>query len=305
MRIVSETRTDLPQFSYVPTEKVARAQITQLSFDESVKNRGMGYVITLEDGSYLIVDGGMNQAGGGGQDEVMLYNYLQSHNQRTDGKIVIAAWVFTHEHDDHVSLFLDFSSLYAKTVALETILWNFTQSYLDGAAGNFYNRIRSAASQYGAKTVRVHTGQTVWVRNARLDILFTHESLAPYYISTITTLNDASTVFRVDIAGKRILFLGDVSTVLQKDSAVKVIYGMYGDELKCDILQVGHHGWGGGSTEIYNAARPDIAFWPIESFNWEKVCRYATSKQILNMYENGIIRELYIAKDGQATVSLE
>ena len=155
---MSEGFTDLPQFSYAPTEKVARAQITQLSFDESVKNRGMGYVITLEDGSYLIVDGGMNQAGGGGQDEVMLYNYLQSHNQRTDGKIVIAAWVFTHEHDDHVSLFLDFSSLYAKTVVLETILWNFTQSYLDGAAGNFYNRIRSAASQYGAKTVRVHTG---------------------------------------------------------------------------------------------------------------------------------------------------
>ena len=90
-----------------------------------------------------------------------------------------------------------------------------------------------------------------------------------------------------------------------RDSGVKVIYGLYGSELKSDILQVAHHGWNGGSVEIYNAVLPEIALWPVEQSRWDTVTGYPTSKVILQLQEQGIIRFLYVAKDGEVTIELE
>lgn len=299
LRIISETVTSMPETEYTAADTVTGSSLTQLSLDDAAGNFGMSYVFTLEDGSYFLIDGG----GKAGEDETVLYQFLRDHNKRTDGKIVIAAWLFTHAHWDHVTNFLDFTEKYADKVTLEQVYWNFAQGYEHGEAGIYTAAMQAAFGSYqGVHVMKVHTGQSLWVRNANVEILYTHETLNPY---TLPDMNDTSTVFRVNVGGKRVLFLGDVSTLTRADSAVKVIYGLWGTELKCDILQVGHHGWNGGSDDIYNAALPEIALWPVEASRWNTVSRYHTSQTLFGLQKRGVIRHLYVAKDGDVTIPLD
>lgn len=101
------------------------------------------------------------------------------------------------------------------------------------------------------------------------------------------------------------LFLADISTLARADSAVKVVYGLYGGELKSDILQVGHHGWNGGSDDIYHAVLPETALWPVEASRWNTVSRYQTSKTLLELQKQGVIKHLYVAKDGEVTLTFD
>lgn len=298
LRIISETAKNLPNVTYTATSKNCSSSITQLRFDDDAKNFGMGYVITLEDGSYLIVDGG----GSNGNDEDVLYNYLADNNKRTDGKIVIAAWIFTHEHWDHVANFLDFSSKYVSKVTVETFMWNFARDIDVETAGDYYSKMANHFARYkNAKVIKVHAGQRAWVRNAEIEILFTHELLSEH---RLVDMNETSTIFRVNISGKKILFLADISSYKYKNTGVDVLYNMYGTELKSDIVQVAHHGWAGASIEIYSAVNASITLWPVEQSDWSDVQKYATSQQLLKMAEQQKT-EIYFAKDGIYTLALE
>jgi hypothetical protein len=62
-------------------------------------NFGACYIVTLDDGSLLVYDGGgcYNK-----EDEERLFGLLCEKGKRDeDGKIVITAWMITHEHQDH------------------------------------------------------------------------------------------------------------------------------------------------------------------------------------------------------------
>lgn len=301
LRVISEKATSLLPLQAGSYDHVADPALMQMSFDDEAGNFGMGYVFTLEDGSYLIIDGGGRNTG----DAERLFQYLQENNRRTDGRILIRAWILTHEHYDHVCGFQVFAQKYAGDVTLERLLWNMVPYYeAKEEAGFYYSQLQSAAQSFGnVEIIKVHAGQRAQFANAELEILFTPELLAPYQI---TEMNDTSLILRVKISGKTILFLADASTPTngQQNTAVSLLYKMYGAELKADICQVGHHGWNGGSTDIYNAVAPEIILWPVEGSRWETVCQYPTSKQLLKMVEEGSIKQMYVAKDGQVVLPL-
>lgn len=302
LRIISETVSALLPVQASTYEKVTDSALMQISFDDEAGNFGMGYVITLEDGSYLIVDGG----GANDGDAEKLFGYLSENNRRADGRIVISAWILTHEHSDHIGGFLSFAQKYAGNVTLERLLWNMVPYYeAKGYAGAYYGKIQNAAAAFGnVELIKIHAGQKAVFANAEIDFLFTPEQLAPY---RIIEMNETSLVFRVKISDKTVLFLADISTMAdgKRNSAASLLFQMYGAELKSDICQIGHHGWNGGSVDIYNAVAPDIILWPVEESRWEKVSQYSTSKHLLKMVEDGIIKQMYVAKDGQVILLLK
>lgn len=61
-------------------------------------------------------------------------------------------------------------------------------------------------------------------------------------------------IFRVTVAGERIMFLGD-SQVDSNGIAVR----MWGKLLKSDICQVAHHGGEGGTSAVYDMIDPEVA----------------------------------------------
>ena len=95
--------------------------ITQIKLEASVQE-GMSYIIHLSDGTFLIVDGGWSDTNEKEADK--LYNQLVA--LAGEGKdIVIAGWIFTHCHGDHIGTFNLFVNKYHDMVTIKEILYNF------------------------------------------------------------------------------------------------------------------------------------------------------------------------------------
>ena len=186
VRIVScpDGKYNLPEYTTpesVPAyEKIAEPAITQMSLSYAAGNFGLCHIITLEDGSFIVYDGGGNS----NNDYVQLYNTLASLNKRSDGKIVIAAWILTHEHWDHYTNFATFCKSYSNKVKLEGMYCNTPAGSFayNGYNPNYYMNSDFAnlsSTLGGVKKYIVHTGMKFYIRNACIEIIYTQEDLYP------------------------------------------------------------------------------------------------------------------------------
>lgn len=254
-------------------KKVTDTSIAVMSLDydcgtQTVSNgkydaSGMSYVITLEDGRYVIFDGGYGKTGS--KDYINLFNYLKNNNKRPDKKIIIAAWIFTHDHSDHHGVFTPFTQNYASQVELQYYIQNCGEkSRFDQQPSGWVNGglISHLIPYYkNAKKIIPHTGQKITFCNTTFELMSTHENHAPDLVELV---NDASLIFRMETKGVSALFLAD--TEAQTTSR---LINMYGSTLKSDIMQIAHHGFSGGSVALYELINPTWSLWPTsqECFN--------------------------------------
>ncbi len=217
-------------------------------------NNGECYVVTLEDGRYIIMDGGYSEPQA--EDATLLYEYLRDNNKRPDGKIVIAAWIFSHSDGDHVGCFQSFSR-YAKNVTVEYFIANGSapSNYANGT-GNYLSgdSFRAARSLYsGSKLLKPHTGQKLSFCNVEFEIIYTQENLLP---ATLSNENECTMVYRMYVNGMSLLFMGDAM-----NTACGKMVSMHGSALKSDFLQIPHHGTTGLTSNAYDAVDPDYTLW--------------------------------------------
>lgn len=267
--------------------RIADSSITTVRLAYETGNFGMNFVIMLEDGSFIIYDGGGNGQTNAANDHVRLYNVLLDLYSRARGgddtnvvyptqkdPLVIAAWILTHQHWDHMSVLKDFCKNYGGKieVRIEALYANFISK---SEAFNAYNPETSLSNNLDTyedytkdsmKYYKLHSGMKLYIRNAELEVLYTHEDLYP---QRIDYFNDSSTVVRFTIhnslGGKDVTatFLGDL---YQKGS--KALRSLYGKTLKCDIVQVAHHGYNAVEKELYDLFSPETLLWPTSSSQW-------------------------------------
>lgn len=216
---------------------------------------GMAYCYQLADGSFLVIDGGFTS------DAERLYRYMKS--KAPDGKIVIAAWFVTHNDGDHRQCLTQFASVYREDVTLELVVRNFPDAYTHAEANTTDNVSMEIALRGvpGCRVVKGHTGQKFYLRNAVVEILY---SLDNYLPEVLSIFNNSSLVFSVEAEGERAIFMGDAS-----DEAAKILKDNYGTLLRCDILQLAHHGLRNGhgtkmpnTIALYQLMRPEVVLWP-------------------------------------------
>ena len=228
-------------------------------------NSGMGYIIRLEDGSFIIVDGGYNTE----THAKNLYDVLVKQNGGEEG-IVIAAWIFTHAHDDHVGAFKAFTQSYADKVTVERFIYNFPteeEATLGGQNSPNLEAVKNAMSKYdGAIIVVAHAGQVFSIRNAKVNILFTWDMMQP---CTLDYYNGCTMIFNVVAEGKTIMFLGDAGgdSAHSTNELAEVVEIYSATTLRSDILQASHHGLDTAKeTEaLYELIAPDYVFVPCAS----------------------------------------
>ena len=298
--ITSQSETVLPNTQ--PQEiknKICDMSLTQLGLNYNADNFGMCYIVTLEDGSFIIYDGG----GSKGDDYVRLYNILEKLNKRSDG-IHIAAWVITHLHWDHHSVFRQFITAYKSKISLELVV---TNAVNENEMYNGWNidkagdtTIPGLVEATGAKWLKPHTGQYFYIRNVKCEVLYTHEDLFP---TPMVYFNNTTTVTRLYLNGQTMLMLGDVQAV-----GCNVMVPMYGNYLKSDIVQVAHHGEIGATRDLYVKAAPTYLVWPasINRFNEQTAGTNSGDFYLVDYYlkTNKNILEIIVADQKTKTMPI-
>lgn len=234
----------------------------QRELDQSAVNCGASYVIQLERGSFIIIDGGYFTTG----EEDRLYRFLV---ERSEGTPVITAWFFSHAHQDHIGTFILFMNKYGACVHLQRLIYSFHPVDLSTADDDWKTKFndlatikefeRTIAKHCGEiEKTTLHTGDELVFDELTIDVLYTYEELYPEPAS----FNDYSAVIITKVRQHKILWLGDASA---KAAAVML---RNPEKLKCDIVQVAHHGIDNHSIlcDLYSATKASVALWPMPDY---------------------------------------
>ena len=236
---------------------------------------GMGYVMRLEDGSFIIIDGGHGDA----DDAARIFKTLRK--QAPDpNSITVAAWIFTHAHGDHTGAFVAFAKSYASMVKVEKFIFNFPTD-AKGTEGGGHTRssvINTLNSTAYSKVpvVKAHFGQVFYIRNATIKILCSLEMLEPYTMSaTDNSYNNTSLIFTIEAEGTKTMMLGDCYTA--QNNLMRLVYTA--NTLKSDAVQMAHHGIDGiVSDSLYRTINAKTVFWPAGSYHYAGYVNQTTGK---------------------------
>ncbi len=267
------------------TNRLTDAAVVAVKLDAEVeKSVGTGYVIMLEDASFIVIDGGARGDVNKDGEADNIFNILSSlHAEYATGAAIhIRAWVNSHAHSDHTAAFYRFAEKYGKgqggiSVNLDYVIASYpskTMSYNTAEGGDTpYESVKNGllkSFKTEPKIIEPRTGQRLYFPGLVIEVLFTNEDLNP---QGIVTGNDASTLLRFTLTPT-------TKKGPQKDAAVSFMwtgdmyrYGgqwacaMYGDYLKSDMVALGHHGGPSIEEQFYDFVDADILWWPNEAIS--------------------------------------
>lgn len=246
-----------------------RPRITQVKLSDY----GLSDVIRLSDGRLMIIDGANVYE----QDIDNLFARLKKDSPFE--KPVIAAWLMTHPHSDHFFCFFPFMKKYGQEVVIEKFFFHFPEGddlehypklSKDGTrfaqwsgiesitGGEIVGLFRRDVAALGVPVYTPHTGQTYQIGDAKLCFYGSMDDS----IHRSQNINATSVMFSMELGGQRIFITGDGSF------SDTYLAQRYGEELKCDILQVPHHGFGCGTEQGqidgYRCIAPRVCLLPVE-----------------------------------------
>ena len=253
IRVITGPLDELAQVSYdTGAAKTYTPYITSIPQPDN----GLGLIMRLPDGRFIIVDGGYKN-----DDRV----YAALRDLVPSGDITIAAWFITHPHNDHYRGFTDFITNHAddESIVIERLMLNFADpedfyAVVDGDKTvewdvNFiYNTIEEYAPDL--TITQVHTGQIIDFGDATMEILYTMEDLMP---KELPNINDSSMAIRLKMGGSSFMILGDTCY-----ESGPIMHKMWGEYLKSDMVQIAHHGLWPSVESIYHDIKAEIVIVP-------------------------------------------
>ncbi|MBQ8682979.1 MAG: hypothetical protein IJ518_00500 [Clostridia bacterium] len=253
--VLSETAgSTLPPAKPAVTDGSYTCKIVQIEDNEHVN--GMGYIIQLKDGSYIVYDGAY-------ASQVPKIKKYLAENHKGGGKPIIRAWVLTHSHDDHYPAFKALAEA-AATEDMPFVLENVILSPLNPDAVMLGNNdrylceqvYRDAANFKGTKMIFAHTGMKFTFCNLTMEVLYAPET---YYktTNTVGNFNNTSIVTRLTDGKYSALMLADVGI-----QGTDLMANLYGSSLKSDICQISHHGVEDVPLSFYKLVEASILFYP-------------------------------------------
>ena len=260
---------------------------------------GLCLIFRLSDGRFIVVDGGFNRE----KDADDLYKLLTS-NTPSGMDTVIAAWFITHAHGDHHATFASEFTKYRSKVKIENVIFNppsVTLNQNPDNEGSGWTTIMSILPAYRTRHVRPHVGDRYYIGDAVIDMLYTVDYQYP---KAFTYYNTSSLIFSVKLGGQRIMVTGDGA-----NSSFNKIVDMYGEDLKCDIVQVAHHGYGTGTSasastgvmQGYKYMSPSLVLWPIGKSGYNSVQNAVYNVTLKNLPS---VKKIIVAEDKDHVVML-
>lgn len=235
--------------------------------------QGMCYTITDEQGHLIIIDGGFDL------NSELILNQIVAHDSHVD------AWIITHPHQDHVSVFLnlmegdfdfDIDTIYA--VDFDAEYYESVVAQYDGGY-EFFERFNNVTEGLDNLTY-VKIGDDFDLCGLDMKVLSAWTDDDPDYLGD--PVNQGSMVFKLSGKEKSMLFMADCHSLEYK------LKDLWGDELKADYLQVAHHGIGATTSTDFDAfVDPEVAFFDLPE--WMNKTEDMNSKEYYDFFvERGV-----------------
>ena len=120
-------------------------------------------------------------------------------------------------------------------------------------------RLQFTDKQVKSLARRLSNSDVISCGGLRIDVLHDCENYVNY-----NCVNDTGAVLRVHYPNRDILFLADI-----EPAAARELMELYTPEqLRCDIVQLDHHGQGGAHRAFYELVQPKIAMYTAPDWLW-------------------------------------
>ena len=250
------------------------------------------FIITTEDDKLIVMDGGFPTE----------TEYFLSYLKETAGteKPHIDAWILSHPHDDHVTVFYEMIEHHSDEFTVDRVYLNFPSRGFfvgnDESAVQTIDDFNRLLPLFADKMRILSGGDELDIGAAHFKVLYSHDF-------EFRGCNNASLVMRMELGGKSVMFTGDCGV-----EAGKKILRLWKDSglLKCDICQMAHHGQNGCDRDFYEAVAPEICLWCTPSWLWSNVNGTGPYQTLV---VRGWMEELgvkinYVMKDGTHRIEL-
>lgn len=292
-RITASEKDQTPCFER--TECAGECQTTFYGFesDHTIIDCGMCLLVQCPDYSFFIVDSGHYFQF---NDNDRIYKLMRERTPKGQ-KVVVNGWLITHAHTDHVSKLMDFLKYNTDDVVIEGFYQNLIREdcYVDDnheeteMAAKLFRMLEA----YPAPVYKLHTGMCFHIRNLTFDVLSTQEDLFP---DEITDYNDSSCVVMLEAEGTKIFIPGDAAVLAGR----KIEQRFSEKTLKCDVVQIAHHGHTGLSTTCYEKLNADIAVFPVTQIMFDADYQRMTP----NRRAIELAKEYYVTSNGTVVIPL-
>ena len=216
----------------------------------------MSYLIDTPDGKTIMIDGGHHCA----EDAEHMYNLLKERGGKVD------LWIITHAHDDHFGALLwllenmdDFD------LQIEKMCFTFppTEWFKDIEDGLCYTALCDFLDELEKHNIPHEDlvgGTTLDCGGISIEVLNNCTNYKNY-----NSINDTTIVLLVHFPKRDVLFLGDLAVAGAND--LITTYGK--SKLRCDIVQMAHHGQQGVNRDFYEIVRPKFCLYTAPDWLWD------------------------------------
>ena len=280
IRVISQENGVIPPIASKPISSVTTPLLTQVRTAYVHCDCGMSYLLRLSDGAFVIIDGNSGEY----EEPDHLMDLICEQNV-LEGKPKIAAWIITHPHGDHFRCVARMIKKYGDALELGDVLYNFPR--LDSTP---FGRMEEfdeflAENKERIRVITARSGQVFSYGDACFEVLTAAEDLYP---TDSMQCNNTSLSFMLTFAGRKILILGDLCPKGAEYAAKR----FPPETFKCEMLQVGHHGYYGGCEAMYRAADPEFLLWPCPDFWYPTVKQWKPNPILLEESKN--VRGVFI-----------
>lgn len=208
--------------------------------------QAMCYSITDTQGHFIMIDGGWSD------DAKEVRNLIMQNGGKVD------VWILTHPHPDHIGAFneiyadgdIEIDQIYAIPIDLEEYQ-SFANPWDEIEVFERFQELTKNADNI----TYVKEGDEFDICGLDMEVFHSYDYQQIRDAGSTDLCNDGGMIFKLSGKEKSMLFLADVGSLMSEGLASR-----YGNRLKADYVQMGHHGNGGSDESVLKLVNPEIAF---------------------------------------------